>query len=308
MEIQTVVSTIIVMGLMIATGSIFALRVNVTSEVKSVYILLILNIAVPAVILNGVFSVDLTGDALAEAGLIFAISIVYHVAALIFVKVLTVILKMRSMFAKKMMILGALGNTGFLGIPLAATIFGPAGGFLAAIFDAGLSLTVYTIVIYLLQAEGKFHISQLKAMINMPVIAIVLGLVVALSGFQPPGMMVQFVEMLAALAAPMAMLYVGMLLPPLWKRKKEVMFPHLWFPVTVRLLVIPLIVMAVLSLFSFTGWTAQLIVLQTAMPAAMITAVLFSKFTEEEETAVVTIFASTLLSLVTIPFIAWLLI
>ncbi|MBM7579579.1 AEC family transporter [Jeotgalibacillus terrae] len=308
MDIQTVISTIIVMGLMIATGSIFALRVNVTAEVKSVLILLILNIAVPAVILNGVFSVDLTGDALAEAGLIFAISIMYHIGALIFVKILTVLLKIRSMFGKKMVILGALGNTGFLGIPLAATIFGPAGGFLAAIFDAGLSLVVYTVVIYMLQSEGKFHISQLKAVINMPVIAIVIGMIVALSGFKPPGMMIQFVEMLAALAAPMAMLYVGMLLPPLLKRGKEVLFPMLWFPVTVRLLVIPLSVMGILSLFSFTGWTAQLIVIQAAMPSAMITAVLFSKFTSEEETAIVTIFASTLLSLATIPFIAWLLI
>ncbi|TFD98398.1 AEC family transporter [Jeotgalibacillus sp. R-1-5s-1] len=308
MDIQTVLSTIIVMGLMIATGSIFAMKVNVTSEVKSVLILLILNIAVPAVILNGVFSVDLTGGALSEAGIIFGISIVYHLAALVLVGAAAYLLRLRSVFAKKMMILGALGNTGFIGIPLAAAIFGPAGGFLAAIFDAGLSLTVYTIVIYLLQAEGKFHIRQLKAVINMPVGAIVIGILAAVSGFQPPGMMIQFVEMLAALAAPMAMLYVGMLLPPLLKKKREIFFPELWFPLSFRLMVIPLLMMLILQLFSFTGWTAQLIVIQTAMPTAMITAVLFSKFTSEEETAVVTIFASTLLSLITIPFIAWLMI
>jgi len=306
MDIQVVVSTIIVMGIMIAIGALFAMRVTVTKEVKYVLILLILNVAVPAVILNGIFSVEMTGETLALAGQIFGISVLYHIVALLIVGAFAKLCRFKSTFALKMTILGALGNTGFIGIPLAATIFGGAGGFLAAIFDAGLSVTVYTVVIYLLQAEGKFRFKQLKAIVNIPVIAIILGIGVAVTGFEPPQMVIQLTSMLAGLAAPMAMLYVGMLLPPLLKNQRKIFFPELWFPLSFRLLVLPLSMMLILSLFSFEGWIGQLIVLQTAMPTAMVVAVLFSRYTAEEDTAVVTIFSSTLLSLLTIPFIAFL--
>ncbi|PPA71138.1 auxin efflux carrier [Jeotgalibacillus proteolyticus] len=306
MDIQVVISTICVMGIMIAIGSFFALRVDVTREVKYVLILLIINVAVPAVILNGIFSVEMTGDTLALAGTVFGISLAYHIGALLFVGAFARIFRFKSIFALKMTILGALGNTGFIGIPLIATIFGPMGGFLAAIFDAGLSVVVYTLVVYLLQAEGKFRFRQLKALINVPVVAIIVGILSAITGFQPPHMIVQLTSMLAALAAPMAMLYVGMLLPPLLKKKDKVFFPELWFPLSFRLLIIPLAMMVILSLLSFDGWISQMIVLQTAMPTAMVVAVLFSRYTSEEDTAVVAIFGSTLLCLATIPFIAYL--
>ncbi|MGD7045028.1 AEC family transporter [Jeotgalibacillus proteolyticus] len=306
MDIQVVISTICVMGIMIAIGSFFALKVNVTKEVKSVLILLILNVAVPAVILNGIFSVEMTGETLSLAAMVFGISLVYHIGALGLVYIFAKLFRFKSIFALKMTILGALGNTGFIGIPLAATIFGAPGGFLAAIFDAGLSVTVYTVVIYLLQAEGRFHIRQLKAVINIPVMAIIFGILAAVTGFEPPQMIIQLTTMLAGLAAPMAMLYVGMLLPPLLKKRGKALYPELWFPLSFRLLILPLIVMLIFTLVSFEGWVANLIVLQAAMPTAMVIAVLFSRYTAEEDTAVVAIFGSTLLSLATIPLISYL--
>jgi len=66
--------------------------------------------------------------------------------------------------------------------------------------------------------------------------------------------------------------------------------------------------MVLFSLISFDGWIANMIVLQTAMPTAMVVAVLFSRYTDEEDSAVVTIFSSTLLCLATIPLIAFLMI
>ena len=62
----------------------------------------------------------------------------------------------RSLKARKMAILAGIGNTGFIGIPLCAQIFGPTGGLLAAIFDAGLDVVVFTLVIMFLQQGEKF--------------------------------------------------------------------------------------------------------------------------------------------------------
>jgi predicted permease len=304
MDIGVVISTVGIMGLLIAIGAFFSHRVEVTKEVKYVLILIIINIAVPSVILNGVFSVDMTRKTLRLAGMIFTISLVFHFSVLLFVYLFARIFQFRSLFAKKMMILGALGNTGFIGIPLSATIFGPQGGFLAAIFDSGLSFTVYTVVIYLLQSEGKFHVRQLKALINLPIMAIVVGIGFAISGLHPPQMISHLVNMLAGLAAPLAMLYVGMLLPPLIKSEKNIFFPQIWFPLSFRLLIIPLTMMLIFKLIHFNGWIAHMIVLLTGMPTAMIVAVLFSRYTDEEDSAVVMIFGSTLLSLITIPVLA----
>ncbi|AOM81912.1 hypothetical protein BBEV_0519 [Salisediminibacterium beveridgei] len=309
MNVTLVSTSITVMGVIIALGMLFAWKVPISQDVKKVLILIILNIAVPSIILNGVFNTDVSGNLLNQAFLIFMISIIFHIGALLFAWLIAKLFRFESTLSKKLVVLAALGNTGFIGIPLAATIFGPVGGLLAAIFDAALDLVLFTIVIAFLQSGSGMSIrSVLKSFINVPLIAITVGLTSAVVGFEPPAFARQLTEHLAGLAAPLAMLYIGMLLQGLFKRSGVGAYRQIWFPLTVRLLAIPLMTMFVLSWTPLSADLKNLVIILSAMPTFTLSAILFARYLpdKDENTAVITIAYSTLLSLLTIPFITWL--
>lgn len=305
MDVTIVAISIAVMGIIIALGILFASKVPITIEVKKALILIILNIAVPSIILNGVFNTEVTDQLLNQAMLIFVISIVFHLAALLFALIVARIFRFESFFAKKMAILAALGNTGFIGIPLCAAIFGPVGGLLAAIFDAGLDLVLFTVGVYILQSGKSLSFRQMiKSFINVPLIAVIIGLSSAMIGFTPPEFLKQLTGHLAGLAAPLAMLYIGMLLQGLFKKTGFTVYKQIWFPLGIRLFMIPLLTMVALSFTTFDAIIQNIVIILSAMPTFTLSAILFARYTDDEETAVMTIAFSTILSLLTIPLIS----
>ena len=309
MDVTLVSTSITVMGFMIALGMFFAWKVPVTVEVKRALILIILNIAVPSIILNGVFNTDVSDGLFNQAMLIFLISVVFHISMLLFAWLAAKLFRFESVLAKKLIVLAALGNTGFIGIPLAATIFGPVGGLLAAVFDAALDLVLFTVVIAFLQSGSGFSIRNvLKSFINVPLIAVVAGLSSTAAGFEPPEFLRQLMEHLSGLAAPLAMLYIGMLLQGLFKHAGIKAYRQIWFPLGMRLLAIPVMTMIVLSLTPLAAELKNLVIILSAMPTFTLSAILFARYLpdKDEDTAVITIAYSTLLSLATIPLITWL--
>lgn len=305
MDVTIVATSIAVMGMIITLGIFFAIKVPITVEVKKALILIILNIAVPSIILNGVFNTDVTDHLLNQALLIFLISIVFHLAALLLAWTIAKVFRLESLFAKKMAILAAFGNTGFIGIPLCAAIFGPIGGLLAAIFDAGLDFILFTVVVYILQSGKSLSIRQLlNSFINVPLIAVIVGLSSAIIGFTPPEFLKQLVGHLAGLAAPLAMLYIGMLLHGLFKKTGFTVYKQIWLPLSIRLFMIPLLTMIVMSFLNIDDIIKNIVIILAAMPTFTLSAILFARYTDDEETAVMTIAFSTLLSLLTIPLIS----
>ncbi|WP_147803770.1 AEC family transporter [Alkalicoccus halolimnae] len=305
MEVAVVATAITVMGIMVALGVLVASQIHITRETKQLLVIVVLNIAVPSVILNGVFNTDVSDQLLRQVAVIFVLSIIFHLAAIGAALIFARIAGFKSDFAKRMTILAALGNTGFIGIPLCATIFGPTGGLLAAIFDAGLDFVIFTVGLYLLQSGRTFRLSQLKSLLNLPLAAVIVGISSAFLELEPPAVLRQLVELLSGLAAPLAMLYIGILLQQLLKRTGFRVFPQIWFPLTVRLLLIPAVTLAVLPFLPLEELTRNVVIVLSGMPTFMLAAILFSRYTDEEDTAVMTISFSTILSLVTIPLIAY---
>ncbi|MRH42547.1 auxin efflux carrier [Aquibacillus halophilus] len=304
MDLLVITSTIAVMGLIIGLGVLTASQIPITKELKSGIMFIIINIAVPSIILNGIFSTEVTSHLLNQVLVIFVFSISFHILSLLFSFTTSKLFNFQSLSPQKLSILSTFGNTGFIGIPLCATIFGPTGGLLAAIFDSAMDLVIFTIGIYMLQSHGKFKLRQLKALVNPPLIAITVGLLAAVTGFDPPDFIKQLTGMLSAIAAPLAMIYVGMLIPPLIQRKGLLFYSSIWFPLSFKLLILPIITFVLISFTYFDGLIKNIIIIQASMPTFMLATVLFSRYTDDEETAVLTTIYSTILCLFTIPFIS----
>lgn len=306
MDIGIVFLSIGLMGIIILLGVLIAIKNKVTLEAKQILMAIIINIAVPSIILNGVFNTVIDQKILQQILLIFLLSVGINIASIFLGLLVARIFRFQSTKAKKIAILSALGNTGFIGIPLCYAIFGPIGGLLAAIYDSGMDIVLFSLVIYMLQSEQKFQLSQLKAILNIPVFAIIIGISLAIVGFQPPTLLKNLTASLSSLAAPMAMLYIGLLLPEVFKHKVRLGMKELSLPLSLKLFIFPLLVMILIPLFNVSKDVVEVIIIQACMPTFMLATVIFSKYTNDEGTAVMTTIYSTLLSLATIPLMTYL--
>ncbi|TWI58083.1 AEC family transporter [Halalkalibacter nanhaiisediminis] len=293
------------MAIIILFGMLIGRRLEINFEAKRLLMMIIINIAVPAIIFNGIFNTKISDELLGNMLAIFIISIVLNMIGIGLGWLVARLFGFRSLKARKIAILAGIGNTGFIGIPLCAQIFGPTGGLLAAIFDAGLDVVVFTLVIMLLQQGEALSLRQFKAVFNIPVMAIMAGIIIAVIGYEPPMIAKELTATLANLAAPLAMIYVGLLIPNFYKQKKKTSLRFVSIPLVMKLLVFPFMMIALLQVLPLTSEVKQVAFIQVSMPTFMLATVLFARYADDEDTAVMTTVYSTLLSLLTIPFIAY---
>ncbi len=305
MDVAIVLSTISMMAIIILFGVIIGYKYQITLESRKLLMLIILNIAVPSVILNGVFNTEIDNNLLSNVIAIFLISIIFNLAGIGVGWMSAILFGFRTDKAKKIAILAGLGNTGFIGIPLCATLFGPVGGLLAAIYDAGMNVVAYTLALFLLQ-QGKFSLKNLKEGINPPMIAIIVGMSIAIIGYQPPVIVKDLSGILAGITAPLAMLYVGILIPSFFREKKKVEVRFVSIPLSLKLILIPVLLIVVTQFLPISTEIKQIIFIQVSMPTFMMATILFARYAKDEESAVLTTIYSTLFSLLTIPLISYL--
>lgn len=304
MEVLTVMIAISTMGVMIGLGVAVAKKIEITAQSKQLLMFVIINLAVPAIILSAVLNTEITDDIFRQVFIVFIASIAFHTVGLFLALGLGRLFHFRPTINKQLAILSTLGNVGFIGIPLSTMIFGPIGGLLAAVFDAGLDVVAFSLGVIFLQGGHKFRFGQLKALINTPLIAITLSLIFVTLNVEAPFIVKHLMSLLSGLAAPLAMLYIGFLIYPFIKGRKSFFYRELFFPVLMKLLFFPIIFIFFISLFPMETMIKQLLIIQISMPTFMLASILFSRYTNHEEKAVVTIIVSTILSLLTVPFIS----
>ncbi|MDN9011317.1 hypothetical protein [Brevibacillus laterosporus] len=61
----------------------------------------------------------------------------------------------------------------------------------------------------------------MRSIVNIPMLAIAVGMLSALMEWQPPEIVKSFTAMLSSIAASLAMLYIGLLIPDLLVRKQQ---------------------------------------------------------------------------------------
>lgn len=301
MEMNTLIQSILVMAAIIGIGAAIGCRQPLAADSRQLLITIIVNVAMPCIILDGVFQTPIDDRLMLQIFAIFAVSVLLNCLGILIGWLGARTLPLSAKKRRELAILSGLGNTGFIGLPLCAALFGPKGAVLAAVFDAGLDFVMWTVAVMMLQEKGAFSLKGLKAMVNIPMIAIVAGLGFAMSGLTPPEPVKQLAAALARLASPLAMLYIGMLLPLLLRSKPQVSLPLLGVPITFKLFVFPLSAALLLSVLHVDAEITRVAVVQVAMPTVAMASILFARYAADEEMGAMTTVFSTLLALLTIP-------
>lgn len=300
MEISTVVSSIAVMAAMIVIGALLTRTVPFTVERRQLLMAIIINVAMPCIIFHGIFQTKVDQEFLSLVLLTFVCSVILNSLGVGLGFLSARAARMTPDKAREIALLSGLGNTGFIGIPLCSAIFGPKGALLAAIFDAGLDFTIWTLGVMILQPHVRISLRSLRELVNIPMIAIFVGMIIAILNLSPPPVVAHLTESLANLASPLAMMYIGMLIPTLIKKKTPAI-GHISMPLALKLFIFPVCCALLLKIIPLPVEVVHTIIVQTAMPSLTLASILFARYSADEEYgATMTVF-STLLSIPTIP-------
>lgn len=195
-------------------------------------------------------------------------------------------------------------NAAFIGLPVIGGIYGPEGALYTSIalipqrifmWSAGLSLFTKT--------DRKTIILNL---LKHPCVnAIWIGFALMFIHWNIPEFVDKTISSLGNCTTAVSMIVIGCILGEVDFR--TVLNKLILYYSALRLVVIPLAILAVLKLFYLPVLLIAVIVLMAAMPAGSTTAILASKYDGDAEFASKTVVASTLMSMVTIPLMALLL-
>ena len=219
MDILSVIGSMGSLVLVTLIGYVAARAGFLTAEVRPRLSALIFNVTLPCTILASVGEVD--GSAGAEQVtwsfvLGFALFFVMLAAAALACLVLRVSRDERPLY----LFMGVLTNTGFIGFAVLESLFGGGSVFLGSIFIAVSNVFLYSIGVGVLTSGGAGEkdaappservTAVLKNVLNVPMVASVIALVVFFSGVPLPGPVAQAADMVGGATSPLAMMLVGL--------------------------------------------------------------------------------------------------
>ncbi len=302
----TTLSSVSIMGVMVLIGTLLRRNYAFTPDVQRMLITLIVNIGLPSIILASIFNFELDSDLLTLVFLTFGLSVALNITGIVIARSIARLRGVPKAAANEIAITATLGNTAFIGIPLCAILLGAKGALLAAVFDAGLDFVMWTVAVFLLQSGQTFSLKSLRAMINIPMMAIVTGMTLGLLQFEAPDFLKQLTKTLAAIASPLGMIYIGLLVPDLWHKLRTLKVGRLSFGIIFKIIIFPLGVLGILLMLPIDSLVAKVIIIQATMPTLTLASVLFQRYDADVNFGTAMTIVSVLLSLITIPIMVYL--
>ena len=275
---------------------------------------LVLLVSMPALIISSMSTFTFSKEMMFEIMWMLLISCSLYLFYILLSYVFPKILRLKGTERDIIQFVTIFANTGFMGFPIAYIFFGSKGLFYIVILNMFYDAFVWTFGIFILgrplrnpdENSKKWRFSQLKALINPCIIAVLIGFFIIVTGLVLPGPVSDFLDMLGKISTPLAMIFVGSMLA-------DLKFSHIFTNSVIiktsffKLILLPLLVLGLLKLTGLSGLLVSIPVLATAMPAAASTPILAKKYGNDSYFASKMVFMSTLFSIITIPLIVSLL-
>lgn len=264
---------------------------------------LILSICLPALVFAST-ATEMTRDMLLQTPLVILAGMFLPVLGYSIARLCAPLLKLEPRARIIFELEAAFANTGFLGIPVNALLFGARGALLAILFDFGLTVLFYSLSVWILDRE-QIKSNWAQAFANPLTAGLLLGLIPALAGRKLPALLIEPPRLLGQVSIPLGLLLVGAMAVPIsWRREQSRVIGGVGF---LRLLIIPLLIWALVRLLHAPEPLASVLVLESAMPAFASGPILAQRYGGDHQLAASTTVFTTLLAIFTLPLFAILL-
>ncbi len=193
-----------------------------------------------------------------------------------------------------------LPNTGNMGIPICLFAYGTEGLGIASAIASVIILLHFTLGVLL--AKKSFSLKILIT--NMPIYGIIAAVIVLYYDWEVPGFVVNTTFLLTYATIFMVLMSLGIALTKL----KVVSWLNASILSGVRIIIGPIIGFGLIKYLNLTGLPAGVLLIQSAMPSAILTYLVGSMYSEKRvvDSIASVIVTSTLMSFITIPFVVYL--
>ena len=194
------------------------------------------------------------------------------------------------------------GNVGFIGYPVVASLFGPQAIFYACIINFAFAVFAFTLGVQMVKGGRMgfdWHVLVSPAMIC----SYAAMLLVALGVRSYPPVVSIPVALAGSLTVPAALVIIGSSLAQMPLRKVAGT-PRVWIAALCRLMVMPLVVLAVTLPLGYGHDVTAISLILAAMPVGSFGTMFCLQCGRDESLMVQGTFISTLLSVATIPVVA----
>lgn len=196
-------------------------------------------------------------------------------------------------------------NVGNFGLPLAWFAFGEAGLEVSILTFFFFNLSLSSLAIVLAQGEKASLGQAIVNAIKIPIFpAGVLALALQALGVRVHEVLLRPIDLLGQAAIPLMLVLLGMQLA---RTRLQSGAGFLTLSATLRLVVAPLVALALAALLGIQGLAKSVIILQTSTPSAVLPLLYSLKFGTRPDLVAGAIFISTLLSAATLTILLYLL-
>ena len=237
-------------------------------------------------------------------GITLSVFIEYFIYALIIIGGFAVIGVIFLFFLKKDIISELppliLPNTGNMGVPICLFAYGTSGLGVASAIASVIILLHFTIGVLL--AKKSFSMKILIT--NMPIYAIFISIIVLYYEWKIPGYIENTTFLLTYATIFLILMSLGIAL----SRLKVVSWADASILGGVRVIVGPIIGFSLIKFLGLTGFAAGVLLIQSAMPSAILTYLVGSMYSEKRvvDSIASVIVTSTVMSFITIPIVVFL--
>ena len=192
-----------------------------------------------------------------------------------------------------------LPNTGNMGIPICLFAYGTAGLGVASAIASVIILFHFTVGVFLAKKKFSFEV----VIKNAPTYAIIISIIFLYYGWEVP----KFLENTTFLLTYTTIFLVLMSLGVALTRLRVVSWNKAVILGFVRVVIGPIIGFSLIKVFNLSGFAAGVLLIQSAMPSAVLTYLVGSMYSPKKviDSVASVIVTSTLMSFISIPIIVY---
>ncbi|MGM0666252.1 MAG: AEC family transporter [Bacteroidota bacterium] len=312
MQQSVIIEQILFLAVLVLIG-VIASKIGVIREKeRDGLVKIIFNITLPLLLFTNFSKLEMTPEILRNSYLLIIISLVVIVLMLLLAWFSSLFFSMSHEQKSVFISHNAFGNVLYFGFPVVNALFGELGLFYASIYAFVSIMLLWTVGIYVIARKGGTGFRRsMKNMINPNSVAILAGFILFLLKVKIPGFLLKPFISLGDTTIYLSMLYIGALLG-LMRVRGVFSNKYVYLTSINKTLLFPFIF--ILGFAALNNYTAVIIdplivsvvIVEAAMPCMANIVIIAKMYRVDDQLATANVFISTLMSIVTLPFIYWL--
>lgn len=151
----TMVHAVLSMGILMMIGYFVTKKVRFHQDTKDLMVTLIVNVAVLCLILLSFSKLMIEKNFYTKLLFVFFFSVILYLFTILLGLMVTRLFRGSKQKAKEIAVASAQANTGFIGIPLCASLFGLKAVLFAVVYDIGTGISLWTFSMIVLQKNFR---------------------------------------------------------------------------------------------------------------------------------------------------------